>query len=226
MNTGWVVAFCALALLTLLTAIMLVATMRQVGVLHQRIRPTGAGSYDGPRPGMHLPLLPFTHAGGRPADAPLFASPVTVVAYVTPDCSACKAIPGAAAAFARNAPRHIQTVLAMDAPPDDVAAYAAGLGSKVPVYRCDRLAKAYDIPGSPFVLVVRTGAVDTLEVMGAGVVNTLEQLEVLVDEATTRVDGIAALELQSEAIGRHESTHVAVSVVQAPASNAAHQMQQ
>lgn len=59
MSGAWYAAFGLLALLTVANSLLLVATMRQVGVLHERVRPMAAGDAGGPRPGNVLPWLPL-----------------------------------------------------------------------------------------------------------------------------------------------------------------------
>src|SRR5689334_19704246 len=89
MTSTWYVAFALLTLLSVANAVVLVAALRQIGVLHQRVKPMGPGQQEGPQPGSELPFVSFEPVGRqtssrRPGDAP-----VTVIAYVNPGCGLC-----------------------------------------------------------------------------------------------------------------------------------------
>lgn len=190
MDDVWFAAFGLLALLSVLNALMLVATMRQVGVLHQRVRPTGAGAANGPAIGARLPALALQAVNDRASGVPSAAKTVTLLAYVAPGCSLCGELLPSFEAFGRNAPEAVQVLLATDAPPDKAAEYAEENDVKMPLVRADNLAREWHIPGSPYVVAVRQDDSQTLRVLSAGVVNSLEQLE---DVAAVAVENQAAI---------------------------------
>lgn len=189
MDDVWFAAFGLLALLSVLNALMLVATMRQVGVLHQRVRPTGAGAANGPAIGARLPALALQAVNDR-ASVPSAKKTVTLFAYVAPGCSLCGELLPSFEVFGRSAPEAVQVLLATDAPPDKAAEYAEENGVKMPLVRADNLAREWQIPGSPYVVAVRQDDAQTLRVLAAGVVNSLEQLE---DVAAVAVENQAAI---------------------------------
>jgi methylamine dehydrogenase accessory protein MauD len=186
----WFAAFGLLALLSVLNALMLVATMRQVGVLHQRVSPTGAGAANGPAIGARLPALQLQAVNDGLSGAPYAERAVTVLAYVAPGCSLCEELLPSFAAFAGRAPDTVQMLLATDAAPENAAEYAEEHGLKLAFVRADNLAREWQIPGSPYVVAVRQDDPKTLRVLAAGIVNSLEQLE---DVAAVAVENQAAI---------------------------------
>lgn len=190
MDELWFAAFGLLALLSVLNALMLVATMRQVGVLHQRVRPTGAGAANGPAIGARLPAPPLEAVNGSVSGDLYAAEAVTVLAYVAPGCSLCTDLLPSFEAFRKSAPSTMQILLVTDAAPSNAAEYAEENSFKMPLVRADNLARDWQIPGSPYVVVVRQDDAQTLRVLAAGVVNSLEQLE---DVAAVAIENQTAI---------------------------------
>lgn len=184
MSAVWYIAFALLTALSLLNAALLIAAMREIGVLHQRVRPTGPGTQEGPEPGWELPIVDFALASTEAGSYP-FSAPVTVLAYVTPGCALCEALPGIVSSFTRHIPAEagIHAVLATDSPLEAARRYAKELAADVPLFQCDGLARAWSLPGSPYVVAAEVISSEYIRVRGSGVVNTLEQLEDLVGMA-------------------------------------------
>jgi hypothetical protein len=158
--TGWwVVAFVVQWVLLVTLAVIVVALARQVGTLHLRLGPRGALEVDaeGPELGSAPPAEPASATDGSTVllGGP---GPRRLVVFSSPTCSVCTelapAIPAAAAAM-RVAP-----VVVHD----------------------PRMERAWNVPGTPFVVVL-----DDLGVVRAkGTVNNLEQIEGLIDTADHR----------------------------------------
>lgn len=194
MTQTWFAAFGLLALLCLVNAVVLVATLRQIGVLHQRIRPIGPGiREEGPQPGSRLPRLSFTPVGSGHGETP-FAAPLSVIGYVSPGCGLCKDIPSFFRSYMDTRPPGVELSVALvtDADEVDAASFASShIGKSVnpPLYRNAELQSAYAFPGSPYVVALESDDGDHLKVLAAGVVNELEQLEDLIDGAIAFREG-------------------------------------
>ena len=183
MSDGWYAAFALLTLLSVANAAFLVSVMRQVGVLHQRIRPTGAGPNEGPEIGTRLPILEFDAVGTeRPSE--IFSRPITLLGHVSPGCSLCDDFATFTEAYARN--RDVDQVdifLITDASRPAAEKWLSAHPVDTPLLRNEQLMDVYSIPGSPYVLALRPDGDEHVVVAAAGVVNTLEQLEDLVEVA-------------------------------------------
>jgi len=159
----WVAAFVAQWVMVLILAVVVVALARQIGTLHLRLGPRGALEVDteGPALGEAPPPLPGIDATGARVlvGGP---GPARLILFSSPTCSICREVaPGIGA--------------------------AASAGRMVPVVLHDpELERVYDVPGTPFVLVM-----DELGIVRAkGTVNNLEQVEGLVDTALRRIEEV------------------------------------
>jgi len=163
MTGWWAAAFIAQWILVLVLATVVVALARQVGTLHLRLGPRGALEVDseGPALGEAPPALPGTDDDG---DRVLVGGPgpAGVVLFSSPTCSICREV----------------------APGIGAAASAAGLTPMV-LHDPD-LEREYDVPGTPFVLVLDRSGV----VRAKGTVNNLEQVEGLIDLALRRIEEV------------------------------------
>ncbi len=163
MTGWWAAAFVAQWVLVLVLAVVVVALARQIGTLHLRLGPRGALEVDseGPAVGEAPPPLPGIDGGGARVlvGGP---GPARLILFSSPTCPICAEVaPGVAAAAA--AARMVPMVL----------------------HDLD-LERAYDVPGTPFALVM-----DELGIVRAkGTVNNLEQLEGLVDTAIRRIEEV------------------------------------
>jgi hypothetical protein len=163
MTGWWAAAFVAQWILVVVLALVVVALARQVGTLHLRLGPRGALEVDseGPALGEAVPPSPAIDASGSRVlvGGP---GPQRLVLFSSPTCPICEDVaPGipAAAAAARMIPMVLHD-------PD--------------------LERAYDVPGTPFALVL-----DELGIVRAkGTVNNLEQVEGLVDIARRRIEEV------------------------------------
>lgn len=163
MSGWWAAAFAAQWVLVLTLAVVVVALARQIGTLHLRLGPRGALEVDteGPALGEAPPPLPGIDAAGARVlvGGP---GPARLILFSSPTCPICEEV----------------------APGIGAAASAARM---VPIVLNDReLERVYDVPGTPFVLVM-----DELGIVRAkGTVNNLEQVEGLVDTALRRIEEV------------------------------------
>lgn len=148
----WIASYVMLWVTVLGLAAVVIALLRQIGVLHARLRPIGVhhanegpepGSSAAPVPGVtwsaaHLHLLVFTSAG----------------------CAVCKEL--------------WPSMRALDRQYHDLMVTEVALGDATnPVFA------AFNVRSTPYVVTVDGEGT----VRGRGVANSLEQVEVLVDEA-------------------------------------------
>lgn len=190
MADAWYAAFGLLALVTVANSVLLVAMMRQVGLLHQRLPPIGPGSI-GPEPGASFERLDFAGSPDNEKDETR-RPPVRVLAYVTPGCSLCARIPGFLEAYSKTAPpevrRLVSFVLATDASERDTERYREEAKIRLPILRHAQLQQHYRLTevGAPYLLALLDGDGDQELLLAGGIVNTLEQLEDLTDIALAR----------------------------------------
>ena len=165
MTGWWAAAFIAQWIVVLTLGAVVVALARQVGTLHLRLGPRGALEIDteGPVLGEAPPAMPAIDASGSRV---LVGGPgsMRLVVFSSPTCSIClEVVPGVHA-----------------------AAESAGMVGMV-LHDPD-LERAYDVPGTPFVLVMDRDGI----VRAKGTVNNLEQVEGLIDLALRRIEEVPA----------------------------------
>lgn len=160
MSGWWAAAFVVQWILLAVLTVVVVALARQIGVLHLRLGPLGALEADeeGPEIGSTPPV-----SDARALDGSNVLvggpGPERLLAFVSPTCPICELL----------------------LPSLPAAAAAAGL---IPNVVSDpRLEETYDVPGVPFVVVLDAAGV----VRAKGTVNSLEQVEGLVDTARRRI---------------------------------------
>jgi hypothetical protein len=162
----WATAFVVQWILLAVLTVVVIALARQIGVLHLRLDPVGALEVDdeGPRLGDALEARPArTPDGTRTLVGG--PGPRRLVAFVSATCPICDRLRPSLPAAAAAAGFVLQTV----SDPD--------------------LESAHGVPGTPFVLVL-----DELGlVRSKGTVNSLEQVEGLVDTARRRIADAAEL---------------------------------
>jgi hypothetical protein len=156
----WTAAFVVQWILLVVLAIVVIALARQIGVLHLRLAPLGALEVDdeGPTIGEAPEIVT---ARGRDGTTVMVGGPGPrrLLALVSPTCPICELL----------------------LPSLPAAARAGGL---VPQVVSDpTLETAYGVPGVPFLVVL-----DELGVVRSkGTVNSLEQIDGLIDTARRRI---------------------------------------
>lgn len=193
MNGVWYAAFGLVTLLSATTAVLLIATMRQVGVLHQRVRPTGPGEHEGPTIGSRLPrgdLEPVNANGAVP-----YSQPVTLLAYVTPGCGLCEDLARHVVAYRKYRPDDVDALLVTEMTFERATAWIEEHDIKAPLLRSADIMHRHHVPGSPYVVALLDDGAESVRVLATGVVNTLEQFEDLVVQAD---DNRRALEQEDD----------------------------
>ena len=159
MSGWWAAAFLVLWILVAVLAIVVVALARQIGVLQLRLAPLGALEVDDEGP--ELGEAPEARSVRTPdGSRRVIGGPGRrrLVAFVSETCPICERVAPSLPAAARASGLELQLV----SDPD--------------------LETAYRVPGVPFVVVLDEVGV----VRSKGTVNSLEQVEGLVDTASRR----------------------------------------
>ena len=181
MHGWWAVSYVVLWVVVVALAMLVLALVREVGTLHLRLGPRGALEIDGEGP-------PLGEAP-EPIEAPdLDGRPVAVggpgeeqlLLFVSPGCPVCRdVLPsfGVAASAAGLRP-----IVIAEADETDAWDLARDAHVDAPLVPSPDTVRTYDVPGTPYAVVL-----DRLGVVRAkGTVNTLEQIEGLVDTARRR----------------------------------------
>lgn len=196
MTEALLVSNAVLWVLVLVLAAIVLALVRQIGVLHERVAPAGAlASGTGPRVGEPAPALevedwsgaPVRVGGPGPDDATRTG---TLLLFVSPTCPVCKALLPVAERVARTEGRGARVVLASDGLRAEHEAFVRehGLGGPArPYVLSTDLGLAYQVAKLPYAVWIDADGV----VRGQGLVNTREHLESLF-EADAR--GVASVQ--------------------------------
>jgi hypothetical protein len=163
-----------LGILCILNTIAVVALIRQVGILHLRIKPvaglTGAG---GPERGATLEL-PATLPELAQRDAERF-----LIGFVSPTCAICGSLMTAFVRIAKSARSDTAVVLVIDASEPAAREYVRARGATFLPYLADSSVFAANVPGAPWAVV--TDGSGTVIVSGG--VNTLDNVEEMLAQA-------------------------------------------
>ena len=188
MHGWWAASYVVLWSLVIVLCVVVVALARQIGTLHLRLGPRGALEMDDEGPPLGEAPEPFdlTDIDGGSVTIGGPGNPQLLL-FVSPGCMLCEQVlpsVSAIAAAGRLTPYVLTDV--------DATESALTFGPKrleAPVVPGQPIASAYDVPGTPYVVVLDEQGV----VKAKGTVNNLEQMEGLVDTAMRRVrEGAAA----------------------------------
>ena len=163
-----------IGVLSVLTAVAVVALIRQVGVLHLRIQPvagvTGAG---GPAYGSGLEL-PAGLAELTRRKAERF-----LVGFISPTCGVCGPLTSAFGRIARSVGPNTGVLLVIDARQREADSYVRSKGVSFLPYIADTASFAANVPGAPWAVVTDGSGM----VIVSGGVNTLEHVEEMLAQA-------------------------------------------
>jgi methylamine dehydrogenase accessory protein MauD len=178
MNGIWLASYVALWLLVAAETLVFLALLRQVGVLHTRIGPRGAMTMEGPGLGDLAPSEGFPTVDGRDFVFRASNPQARLVAlFVDPSCSACDAVMTSFRTFVRSMKQSIEGVVVVAAEPSDAASWSRKRHWKGPVIASTRPLEVLKIPSTPFAVTFDANG----RILAAGLVNSLEQLESLIE---------------------------------------------
>ena len=181
MDGWWAASYLVLWLLVLVLCLVVVALARQIGTLLLRVESRGALEVDDEGPPLEeaIPPIETVDAKGRrvvlggPGEAQMLL-------FVSPGCRLCREVLPAVGPVAQIG-RLVPYVVADVDREETLSAFGDPLGA--PVVPGPQVAAAFGVPGTPYAVILdRTGAA-----VAKGTVNTLEQMEGLVDTAARRL---------------------------------------
>jgi hypothetical protein len=168
------VAVILLGILSVLTAVAVVALIRQVGVLHLRIQPVaGATGAGGPGYGAAL-KLPATLAELARRPAARF-----LIGFVSPTCGICEPLASAFGRIARSVEPDTAVLLVIDADQRQAEEYVRARNVGFLPYLADPVSFAGNVPGAPWAIVTDKSG----QVIVSGGVNTLDNVEEMLAQA-------------------------------------------
>ncbi len=179
MTEALVVSNAVLWILVVALAAVLLALVRQIGILHERVAPAGALlGREGPRPGERAPAIEVLDLAGRPVrvggSEPSGAS--TLLLFVAPSCPVCKALLPAARSLREAEGERLRLVLASDGPRAEQEAFVRDQGLEGEHYLLSaELGLLYQVGRLPHAVLLDAEGT----VRARGLVNSREHLESL-----------------------------------------------
>jgi methylamine dehydrogenase accessory protein MauD len=177
----WAASYLVLWLLVLVLCLVVVALARQIGTLLLRVESRGALEVDDEGPPLEeaIPPTETVDARGRPV---VLGGPgeAQMLLFVSPGCRLCREVLPAVGPVAQTG-RLVPYIVTDVDREKTLSAFGDRLGA--PVVPGPEIAAAFGVPGTPYAVILdRTGAA-----VAKGTVNTLEQMEGLVDTAARRL---------------------------------------
>jgi thiol-disulfide isomerase/thioredoxin len=148
----WIASYVMLWITVAVLGLTVVALLRQIGVLHARLRPLGVHfAGEGPERLAPAPIIPGVEYS---------ASPLTLVAFTAPGCAVCEQLLPALRAL-RGQYRDVRVHELLNGP------------VTAPLFA------EFRVRSTPYFVAVDPSGI----VRGRGVANSLEQIELLIEEA-------------------------------------------
>lgn len=154
MNGGvWMASYVLLWLTMLGLSVTVVALLRQLGVLHARLRPLGVhAAAEGPPVGSVAPVAP---------DVDYRGAPLTLFAFTSERCQVCRSLVPSLSSLRREYAADVHVVVLDHGP------------ATAPLFT------AFNVRSTPYFVAVDGDGI----VRGGGVANSLEQVEVLLEDS-------------------------------------------
>lgn len=184
MDGWWAVSYVTLWALVVVLCLVVVALARQIGTLHMRLGPTGALEMDdeGPALGSPASSIRTEDIKGEPI---VVGQRSQLLLFVSPGCHVCDQVLPSISAVAESS--RFAPVVITDVDEEETALTFKAKRVAAPVVAGIGIAQAYEVPGTPYVVVVDDSGV----VAAKGTVNNLEQVEGLIDTARRRsIEGL------------------------------------
>ncbi len=189
-------------LLVLTLAAVVVALVRQIGVLHERVAPAGAlVGHDGPRIGESVPRLDLLDWSGqrRTIGGPDPERKNTLLVFISPTCPVCKTLLPILDSVVRTERHGLRLVLASDGPRDEHEAFVRSYDLAERGYVLSHeLGMAYQVGKLPYAALIDADGV----LRAKGLVNTREHVESLFEAMEQGVGSIQDY-LRRDASPRH-----------------------
>jgi methylamine dehydrogenase accessory protein MauD len=177
----WAASYVVLWVLVIFLCFVVVALARQIGTLHLRLGPRGALEMDdeGPPLGESLAPVAARDLAGRDVVVGGPGRPQLLL-FVSPGCRMCEEVLPSLPVIARDGA--MSPYVLTDSDPEEARLAFGERRLKAPVVPSLEAAQAYAVPGTPYVIATDGSGV----VVGKGTVNTLEQMEGLIETARQR----------------------------------------
>jgi methylamine dehydrogenase accessory protein MauD len=191
MTEALLVSHVVLWILVVALAAVVLALVRQIGILHERVAPAGALlGREAPRPGELAPALELPDLAGRPVrvGGSEASGASTLLLFVGPRCPVCKSLLPAARSLRDAEAGRLRLVLASDGPRLEHADFVREQGLEGETYVVSaELGLLYQVGRLPHAVLLDAEG----RVRARGLVNTREHLESLC-EAEAR--GVASVQ--------------------------------
>lgn len=206
MSAPLVMSHILLWVVVVLLAVVTLAAVRQIGLIHKRLPPVGARMTPvGPELGSKAPEFDTRDLFGRRAALSDAGPKKVLLLFISTRCVTCNEIAPAIKSIARSEAPSIDTLILSDNPEDDVRDFVTRHRiDHLPIVVSRELVEAFGVQTTPYGIVVD----ESRNVVTKGIVNNIEHLESLVRAGELGVD---SLETYSERLdGRVLETDGAV----------------
>ena len=171
--------------------LVVLALLRQVGVLHERIAPVGALMLaKGLKIGEFAPSVPVNDLAGRPVPigGPRADGRTQLLLFVSPTCPVCKALLPVLKSSRKSEQSWLDIVLASDGDPGEQSAFVREQGLDVfPYVLSTPLGVSYQVSRLPYAVLIDDKGV----LRARGIINSREHLESLFEAKRL---GVASLQ--------------------------------
>jgi methylamine dehydrogenase accessory protein MauD len=177
--TALAISNAVLWVLVLVLAAVVLALVRQVGVLHERVAPAGALMLQrGLAVGEAAPALDVSDLEGRPQriGGARADGRSTLLLFVSPTCPVCKSLLPAVKSSRKDERRWLDVILASDGGAEEQRAFVRAQAlENIPYIVSAPLGLAYQVSRLPFAALLDEGGI----LRARGLVNSREHLESL-----------------------------------------------
>jgi methylamine dehydrogenase accessory protein MauD len=190
MTETLVISNIILWLIVLVLCAVVVALVRQIGVLHERIAPAGALMLgQGPKIGEAAPPFELEALGGEPVSIgggqPVSRS--TLVFFLSPTCPVCKTLLPVLKSARKSEHDWLQIVLASDGDLPAQQKFIEKNGLTVfPYVLSGELGRTYEVVKLPYAILIDEQGI----LRSKGLINTREHLESLFEAKERRVASV------------------------------------
>jgi methylamine dehydrogenase accessory protein MauD len=189
MSEALLVSNALLWIAVLALAAVVVALVRQIGVLHERLAPAGALSLaSGAKVGVAAPVLTVDDLTGvaHTVGAPVSDGRDTLLFFLSPSCPVCKVLLPVLGSIEHAESGRLRVLLASDGPRAEHEAFVARERLPFPYLLSAPLGVAYRVGKLPWAVLIDAAGV----VRASGLVNSREHLESLIEAKALGVASI------------------------------------
>jgi methylamine dehydrogenase accessory protein MauD len=194
MDRFWFASHIALWVVVLIQGLVLIALLRQIGLLHLRLQPTGARTTNvGPEIGESLPRTQVEDIFGRRIEIAEPGRPQLLL-FVAPDCDVCGELMLAVKTIARREANRLGFVVLTSSEDKDLnTSYVKRHGlHSIPYVASSTVVARLGVFGFPYAMLIDGNGI----VRSKGIVNHIEHLESIIESLSaghaTMEDYVAA----------------------------------